>query len=439
MRISVVGLGYVGAVCSAALANEGHNVIGVDIDKTKVEIINSGKSPIVEKDLDILIEKNVKEGRLRATTDLKEAIENSDITFIAVGTPSKPNGNIDLTYIKEASKSIGEVLKEKKDFHLVVMRSTVLPGTGRGVVIPILEEFSGKKVGIDFGYASNPEFLRESTAIWDFYHPPKTVIGASDEKSADILEDLYSFIDQNEAPLFKVEIETAEMVKYADNSWHAVKVTFGNEIGMICAKLGIDSHKVMNIFVSDRKLNISPYYLIPGFAFGGSCLPKDVKALTYKAKEIDEKTPLLNSLMESNEYQIKRVFNQYIKPLKSKKVAILGLSFKANTDDLRESPVLELTEMLIGKGYYVTIFDDNVVKAREEGAAKHLLENELHHINERLTDNMEEAIKNAEILVIGNKDKRFKGLDEKYPDKYIVDVAALEEKISDNKHYFRIV
>ncbi len=438
MRISVVGLGYVGAVCSASLANEGHQVIGMDIDKTKVALINEGKSPIVEKDLDVLIEKNVKEGRLRATTNLKEAIENSDITFIAVGTPSRENGSIDLKYIKEAAKSIGEVLKDKKDFHIVVMRSTVLPGTGKGVVIPIIEENSGKKVGVDFGYASNPEFLRESTAIWDFYHPPKTVIGASDEKTANTLEELYSFIDTNEAPLFKTEIETAEMVKYADNSWHAVKVTFGNEIGMICSRLGIDSHKVMKIFVSDTKLNISPYYLIPGFAFGGSCLPKDVKALTYKAKEVDEKTPLLNSLMESNEYQIKRVFNHYIKPLRKKKIGILGLSFKAGTDDLRESPILELTETLIGKGYFVKIFDENVMKAREEGAAKDFLETELHHINERLTDNLQDVIDNSEILIIGNKDNRFKGLYDKYKDKIIIDVAAIEDKISEG-NYFRIV
>jgi len=438
MNISVVGLGYVGAVCSAALANEGHNVIGVDIDKTKIDLINEGKSPIVEKDLDTLIEKNVKEGRLSATTDLKYAIQNSDITFIAVGTPSKENGNIDLSYIEAAAKSIGEVLKDKKEFHIVVMRSTVLPGTGNNVVIPIIEQYSSKKVGVDFGYASNPEFLRESTAIWDFYNPPKTVIGASDEKTATVLEDLYSFIDSKEAPLFKTEIPVAEMVKYSDNSWHAVKVTFGNEIGMICSRLGIDSHKVMKIFVSDRKLNISPYYLIPGFAFGGSCLPKDVKAITYKAKEVDEKTPLLNSLMESNEYQIRRVFNHYIKPLKKKKIAILGLSFKAGTDDLRESPILELTEILIGKGYFVTIFDENVVKAREEGAAKAYLEGELHHINDRLTDDFEKAVSDAEILVIGNRDKRFVGLADKYKDKTVIDVAAVEERVSGG-NYFRIV
>jgi len=438
MNISVVGLGYVGAVCSACFANEGHNVIGVDIEKSKVDLINQGKSPIVEKDLDKLIEKNVKEGRLRATTDLKDAIKNSEITFIAVGTPSKENGSIDLTYIKEAAKQIGEVLKEKNGFHTVVMRSTVLPGTGEEVVIPIIEKFSNKKINIDFGYASNPEFLRESTAIYDFYHPPKTVIGASNNKTADILENLYSFIDTNEAPLFKVKIKEAEMVKYADNSWHATKVTFANEIGMICSKLEIDSHKVMDIFCADRKLNISTYYLRPGFAFGGSCLPKDVKAITHKAKELDENTPLLNSLMPSNEYQIKRVYNYFIKPLKKKKIGVLGISFKAGTDDLRESPMLELTEMLIGKGYFVSIYDENVLKAKKEGAAKEFIETELHHINERLKENMNDVISHSDVILIGNNNEKFKGLEEKYKDKIFIDVASVGDKVKDS-NYIRIV
>ncbi len=438
MNISVVGLGYVGAVCSACFANEGHNVIGVDIEKSKVDLINKGKSPIVEKDLDKLIEKNVKEGRLRATTDLKDAIKNSEITFIAVGTPSKENGSIDLTYIKEAAKQIGEVLKEKNGFHTVVMRSTVLPGTGEEVVIPIIEKFSNKKINIDFGYASNPEFLRESTAIYDFYHPPKTVIGASNNKTADILENLYSFIDTNEAPLFKVKIKEAEMVKYADNSWHATKVTFANEIGMICSKLEIDSHKVMDIFCADRKLNISTYYLRPGFAFGGSCLPKDVKAITHKAKELDENTPLLNSLMPSNEYQIKRVYNYFIKPLKKKKIGVLGISFKAGTDDLRESPMLELTEMLIGKGYFVSIYDENVLKAKKEGAAKEFIETELHHINKRLKEDINDVISHSDVILIGNNNEKFKGLEKKYKDKIFIDIAAIGDKIK-GTNYIRIV
>lgn len=438
MNISVIGLGYVGAVCSACFANEGHNVIGVDVDKTKVDLINQGKSPIVEKDLDKLIEKNVKEGRLKATTNLKDAIKNSNITFIAVGTPSRENGSIDLRYIKEASKQIGEVLKEKDSFHIVVMRSTVLPGTGEDVVIPIIEKYSNKKINKDFGYASNPEFLRESTAIYDFYHPPKTVIGASNDKTAEILENLYSFIYINEAPLFKVKIKEAEMVKYADNSWHATKVTFANEIGLICSKLEIDSHKVMDIFCADRKLNISTYYLKPGFAFGGSCLPKDVKAITHKAKELDENTPLLNSLMLSNEYQIKRVYNYFIKPLKKKKIGVLGISFKAGTDDLRESPMLELTEMLIGKGYFVLIYDENVLKAKKDGAAKEYIENELHHIDKRLKNELDEVISHSDVILIGNNNNKFKGLEEKYKDKIFIDIAAIGDKVKD-ENYIRIV
>lgn len=431
MRLSVVGLGYVGAVCSACFAKEGNEVIGVDIDKVKVDLINSGKSPIVEKDLDEYIKNGVESKRLKATTDLKYAIKNSDITIISVGTPSQINGALDLTYIKEAAKSIGEVLKEKDDYHIISMRSTVLPGTAKNVVIPIIEKYSNKKLNQDFGYVSNPEFLRESTAIYDFYNPPLTVVGASNEKSADTFEKLYSFL---KAPFFKTEIEVAETMKYASNSWHAVKVTFANEIGMICKKLGIDSHKVMDIFCEDKKLNISTYYLKPGFAFGGSCLPKDVRAITHKAKEMDVNVPLLNSLMNSNEYQIKRVFTEFIKPLKSKKVAILGLSFKANTDDLRESPVLTLAEMLIGKGYYLDIYDKNVVQARSEGANKALLEGELHHINERLNDDLEKVVKNSDILIIGNGSDEFKELEKEYPEKYIIDLVRITDKKSEGKY-----
>ena len=431
MNISVVGLGYVGAVCSACFANEGHNVIGMDIDEVKVNLINSGKAPIVEKDLEDYISRNVKAGRLKATTDLKEAIDNSDVTIISVGTPSEANGNINLQYIKEAAKAIGEKLKEKDAFHIVSMRSTVLPGTGKNVVIPIIEEISGKKAGVDFGYVSNPEFLRESTAIWDFYNPPKTVVGAMDEKSYKTFRELYSFLD---APYFEVEIEVAEMIKYADNSWHATKVTFANEIGMICKKLGIDSHKVMNVFCADTKLNISTYYMKPGFAFGGSCLPKDVRAITYKAKSVDANTPLLNSLMPSNEFQIKRIYNEFIKPLRSKKIAVLGISFKPNTDDLRESPILELTEMLIGKGYKIKIYDPNVLQAKEEGANKALLENELWHINEKLVENSEEALKDADIIIIGNGSKEFADIIETNNDKTIIDLMRVINKKSENNY-----
>jgi GDP-mannose 6-dehydrogenase len=311
------------------------------------------------------------------------------------------------------------------------MRSTVLPGTARNVVIPTIEKYSGKKVGVDFGYVSNPEFLRESTAIWDFYNPPKTVIGYSDEKTKETFIKLYDFLN---APLFTTEIEVAEMVKYADNSWHAVKVTFANEIGMIAKKIGIDSHKVMNIFCADTKLNISTYYLKPGFAFGGSCLPKDVKALTYKAKSLDEDTKLLNSLMPSNEYQIDRIIKDFIRPLRKKRIAILGITFKAGTNDLRESPVLELTERLIGKGYIVDIYDPNVLKAKESGADKALLENELWHINERLSNDINKTVENSDIVIIGNKNDEFIKAVQKSYDKKIIDLVRLFDRKSNDKY-----
>ena len=432
MNISIVGLGYVGTVCCACFANEGYNVIGMDIDGVKVDLINDGKAPIVEKDLDEYISRNVKENRLRATTDLKEAIENSDITIISVGTPSKSSGDIDLRYIKETAKAIGEKLRKKDTFHIVSMRSTVLPGTGKNIVIPIIEKISGKKEGIDFGYVSNPEFLRESSAIYDFYNPPKTVVGTSDKKSASIFKKLYAFLN---ASYFETDIEIAEMIKYADNSWHAVKVTFANEIGLICKKLGIDSHEVMDIFCADRKLNISPYYLKPGFAFGGSCLPKDVKAITYKAKSLDENVQLLNSLMPSNRYQVERIFYSFIKPLKKRKIGILGISFKANTDDLRESPVLELTEILIGKGYEVNVYDKNISLAKEKGANKYLLDNELSHINARLKNDLNKVIKNSEILIIGNSDEKFKYIDFlAYKDKIFIDLTRIGSDISHDNY-----
>jgi len=431
MRISIVGLGYVGAVCSACFAYEGHNVIGVDLDQAKVDLINSAKSPIVEKDLEKYIQTARENNKLEATVDLDYAVQNSDITILAVGTPSNANGSLDLRYIKEAVKSIAKLLKTKESFHIVAMKSTVLPRTARDVVIPIIEEISGKKVGIDFGYISNPEFLRESSAIYDFYNPPFTIIGGSDAKSLARFKELHSFVN---ASIFETEIEVAEMIKYSSNTWHALKLTFGNEIGMICKKFGIDSHKVMDIFCEDKKLNLSSYYLKPGFAFGGSCLPKDVRALTHKAKEMDVETPVLQHLIPSNEIQIGRVFREFIAPLQSKNIAMLGISFKAQTDDLREAPQLTLAEILIGKGYNLSIYDMNVIDAKEIGAIEQLLKNELHHIDERLTKDMTEAIHNADILIIGNHAEEFEELQKRYPEKYIIDLVRITQESSNKKY-----
>jgi len=430
-NISIIGLGYVGAVCSACFAHEGHSVIGVDLDNIKVDLINQGKSPIVEKDLDTLIAEGVAQKRLQATTDLSYAIKNSDLTIICVGTPSKLNGSLDLTYIEEAAKSLGEILKTKETYHVISMRSTVLPGTAKQSVIPIVEAISGKKLGVDFGYVSNPEFLRESTAIADFYKPALTVVGAEDKESFTLFRDLYSFLH---APMQETTIEVAEMMKYASNSWHAAKITFANEIGIICKKLSIDSHEVMNIFCQDTKLNISTYYMKPGFAFGGSCLPKDVRAITQKAKEIDVSTPLLNSLMPSNHDQIQRIFREFIAPLRTKKVAILGLSFKAGTDDLRESPILTLAEILIGKGYDLSIYDRNVTQAKLAGANITLLENELSHIDSRLSDNLQEVTQKSDILIIGNTEKEFQNIEEKFPNQTIIDLMRITGKASHNNY-----
>ena len=431
MEISIFGMGYVGAVCSACLAGEGHDVIGVDPNKTKVDIINGGQSPIIEKGLDKAISTAVSKGRLRATMSATEAIQDTDISLICVGTPSQLNGSLDLKYVRNVCEEIGSVLKQKDQYHVVVIRSTVLPGTIRTVVIPTLEHSSGKKVGTDFGVASNPEFLREGTAIYDFYNPPKTVIGESDSRTGDLLQRLYSITD---APILRVDLETAEMVKYADNVWHAAKICFANEIGNMCKAHGVDGHKVMDVFCQDTKLNLSPYYLKPGFAFGGSCLPKDVRALTYKGRSMDLDLPLLNSLLISNHRQIERGI-EMITERGNKKIGILGLSFKAGTDDLRESPMVELTEYLLGKGFDIKIYDRKVRLASLIGANKDYLLNKIPHVSRLIVSHLEDVLNHAQTLVIGNKDDEFKEvLKLAREDQAIVDFVRISDQAS-NKIY----
>ena len=330
MKISIFGMGYVGAVSAGCLAQDGHTVIGVDPYQPKVDLINQGQTPVIEKDIGEIISKAASDGLLSATQDVREAVFGSDISLICVGTPSQLNGSLDLKYVRKVCEEIGQALKEKSDFHVVVARSTMLPGTMRTLVIPILEEYSGKKAGTDFGVCNNPEFLRESTAVYDYYNPPKTVIGETDSKAGEMLASLYAEMD---APMVRTSVETAELVKYTDNVWHALKVGFANEIGNIAKSVGIDGHEVMEIFCKDTKLNLSPYYMKPGFAFGGSCLPKDVRALTYKARSMDINTPILNSIIPSNENQIAKGLSM-ITEKGNKKVGILGFSFKAGTDDL---------------------------------------------------------------------------------------------------------
>ena len=404
MRISVFGLGYVGTVSAGCIASDGHDVIGVDPVPAKVELINRGQSPIIEREIGEIIASAVERGGLRATDTVSEAIGATELSFVCVGTPSQPNGNLDLRYIRRICEQIGEALKTKSSRHTVVIRSTILPGTMRQIIIPILEEFSGKRAGIDFGVSNNPEFLREGTAVQDFRCPPKTVIGEFDPASGELLADLYKNID---APLVRTDLETAEMIKYVDNSWHALKIGFANEIGNFCKAFGVDSHAVMDIFCQDRKLNISSAYLTPGFAFGGSCLPKDLRALSYQAKMRDLELPILTSILPSNQKQIDKGL-QMIMDGGHARVGILGFSFKAETDDLRESPVIEIIERLIGKGYDLRIYDRNVNLASLVGANRDFILNRIPHISKLMVSDTATVLKHAETVVIGNNDPEFR-------------------------------
>jgi GDP-mannose 6-dehydrogenase len=425
MNISIFGLGYVGAVSAGCLAEAGHTVIGVDPNRSKVDLINQGQTPIIEQGIGDLIRRNVEAGRLRGTTSSEDALAGSELSLVCVGTPSRGNGSLDVTYVRRVCEEIARELRSHDGFHVVVVRSTMLPGTVNGVVIPTLEEHSGRKAGEDFGVCINPEFLREGTAVYDFHHPPKTVIGEFDSRSGDVLASVYKDI---EGPLIRTSIETAEMVKYTDNAWHALKIGFANEIGTICKGVGIDSHQVMNIFCQDRKLNISPAYLKPGFAFGGSCLPKDLRALTYKARSLDVEVPILENILRSNRRQIERALGMVLNG-DAKKVGVLGFSFKAGTDDLRESPVVEVIERLIGKGYDLRLYDRNVNIASLMGANRDYILNRIPHISKLMMVSIDGVLEHADTLIIGNSDPEFKTvLDKVRPEQKIVDLVRLSEK-----------
>jgi GDP-mannose 6-dehydrogenase len=427
MNISVFGMGYVGVVASGCLAADGHTVIGVDPNVTKLDLINRGRSPIVEKDIDEIIAAAVASGRLRGTTDVRAAVADSTLSLICVGTPSQLNGALDLSHVRKVCEEIGSALRAETAFHVVVARSTMLPGTMRDVVIPTLEEAAGKKAGVHFGVCSNPEFLREGTSVSDYRNPPKTVIGETDAASGELLASLYRDL---RAPLLRTSVETAEMVKYVDNVWHAVKVTFANEIGNICKPLGIDSHEVMDIFCKDTTLNLSPYYLKPGFAFGGSCLPKDVRALTYKARTLDLDLPLLSAILPSNQRQIERGFAMVTSRSK-RRVGILGFSFKAGTDDLRESPLVEVVERLIGKGYDLRLYDRNVNLAALTGANRDYILNHIPHISRIMEDTIEAVLDHADVLVIGNGAPEFRDvLDRVRPGVEVIDLVRVDERRS---------
>ena len=403
MRVSVFGLGYVGTVSAASFAADGHDVIGVDVNAEKVASVNAGRSPIVEPGLDDLLTRAVDSGRLRATTDTADAVEHTDLSLICVGTPSRRNGSLDLTYLTRVCEQIGGVLKDKASYHVVVVRSTVLPGTTHGQVIPTLEAASGKKYGEGFGVSVNPEFLREGTALRDFREPPLTLVGHNHAADAAPTKALYQNL---EAPLVGTSIRVAEMMKYTSNAWHAAKIVFANEIGNLCKRVGVDSHEVMDIFCKDEKLNLSSYYLKPGFAFGGSCLPKDVRALQYRAKEVDLDLPMLSSLLGSNRLQVDHAVDRIVETGK-KRVGLLGFSFKAGTDDLRESPMVILAEALLGKGFSLRIYDRNVSLARLVGANKAYIEEQIPHLSRHLSESLDDVVQGSEVIVVGNASPEF--------------------------------
>ena len=432
MKICIFGMGYVGAVTAGCLANEGHDVIGIDPVQTKVDLINDGQTPIIEEEIGDIIARMVATKHLQATTDATSAVQRSDVSFVCVGTPSQFNGNLDLKYIRRVCAQIGTALKEKLEKHVVVIRSTILPGTMRNVVIPILEEYSCKIVGKGFGVCNNPEFLREGTAVYDFYNPPKTVIGETDSHSGELVASIYSKMD---APLIKTDVETAEMVKYVDNCWHALKVGFANEIGNICKEIGADGHKVMDIFCKDTKLNISPHYMKPGFAFGGSCLPKDLRALNYKGRNLDLELPILNSILPSNSLQIMRGLEMVMNK-GNKKVGVLGFSFKAGTDDMRESPIVELIERLLGKGYDVKIYDRNVNLAKLVGANKDYILNHIPHISKMMVGSIDDILEHAETIVIGNGAAQFRDILQKINEnQVVVDLVRIVEEQVQGEQY----
>lgn len=433
MRISIFGLGYVGCVSAVCLANENHQIIGVDVNPLKVEMINSGKTPIIEKQVDQLVDQMVGLERLKATTDVDEAILNSDVSFICVGTPSNDNGSLNLDYVCNVAEQIGQALAKKNSYHVVAVRSTVISGTIANQVIPILEASSGLTAGVDFGVCSNPEFLREGTAVADFYDPPFTLIGEFDQRSGERLAEIYQGLD---APIIRTEIPVAEIVKYASNTFHALKISFANEMGNLCKKLGVDSHKVMDIFNSDTKLNISTAYLKPGYAFGGSCLPKDLRAALHRARQEDLVLPVLQSILQSNELQARLGVDMIMRTGK-KRIGIFGLSFKAHTDDLRESPLVYLTETLLGKGYQLKIYDENVSLARLTGANKQYIEKTIPHISSLLSPSFEEVLDHSEVVVIGNRfPSASRLLSELTKDRIVIDLVRIKAELNVNEHQY---
>ncbi len=421
--VSVFGLGYVGTVTAACLAHKGHRVVGVDLSPAKVEALACGRSPILEPGISELIADGFKAGLLRATTNVASAIHETDISFLCVGTPSLRNGKLDLGHIEPVCRQIGEALRQKDSFHMVVLRSTVLPGTAESLVIPVLQESSGKQLGNDLGVCVNPEFMREGSAVNDFLTPAITIIGASDPAHSAFLRQVYAWAPGR---IFETSFRSAEMVKYVSNSWHAIKVAFANEVGTLAKELSVDAESVVEIFAADTKLNISTSYLKPGFAFGGSCLPKDVRALIYRAKELDLKLPLFDAILPSNEMHLERAI-QMILDTGKRRIGMLGLSFKAATDDLRESPHVQVVKRLLGEGRDIKIWDDNVSLGRLVGSNRTYIEHVIPHIGSLLCSDLEEVFRSVEVVVIGTRGLDKETLRPHLRDEHIViDLVNLE-------------
>lgn len=431
MKISILGLGYVGCVSAGCLSNNGHYIVGVDIERSKIDLINQGKPTIIEKDIDELIKNGIDKGLLKATTDINSAIMDTDVSIICVGTPSSETGQLNLDYVYRVAEQIGIALKNKNTFHVLAIRSTVQPGTCLNIA-KIIERKSKKIKNKDFAIVSNPEFLREGTAVYDYYNPTFTLIGSDCNQALEIMENIYENIN---APIYRTKFEVAEIIKYVNNAFHALKITFANEVGNICKGMNIDSHKVMEIFCKDTRLNISPYYLKPGFAYGGSCLPKDLRALVNLAKQMNLESPVLSNIERSNELQKELVLKEIIK-LNKKKIGILGLSFKAGTDDLRESPIIDVIERLIGKGYKVKICDRNVELSRLTGSNKSYIQSKLPHLSLLLT-NLQTLINDSEVIVIANKEEEYKDIFTciEKPDFYKIDGVVNEIKFKNKIAY----
>ncbi|MBL7742100.1 MAG: UDP-glucose/GDP-mannose dehydrogenase family protein [Chitinophagaceae bacterium] len=431
MNISIFGLGYVGCVSLGCLARNGHNVIGVDVSETKVKQINSGMPTIIEKDIDHIIREEHNKCRISATTDYSKAILETDVSIIAVGTPSSNTGHLNLQYIFKVAENFGRILRTKDKFHIIAIRSTVLPGTSAKFA-EIIEEFSGKKRNVDFAMVSNPEFLREGTAVHDYYNPPLTLLGSDHPEAAETVASLYR---QLPAEVVITDVKVAELMKYVNNTFHALKVSFGNEIGNICAALNIDSHKVIDIFCKDKVLNISPYYFKPGFAYGGSCLPKDLKGLQTLAHDHYVKTPLIESIDKTNELQITRAV-EVIQQTKKRKLGFLGLSFKAGTDDLRNSPAVTLIETLLGKGYEIAIYDKNVHLSNLTGTNKEYIDTHIPHLSKLMKSQISEVMRESELIIVNNKEKEYvdvlMNVEWEHP---VIDMVRLPEDIRKKKNY----